>query len=103
MKYEQKPNTATVFKNEDKRPDQVMKRPDGTEWIRKDADYKGSGIFNDMACWVDVHEKVSKKGETYFSIKVKPKGQPAPAKKAASGGMTEENWATFEDDAKIPF
>ena len=103
MKYEQKPNTATVFKNEDKRPDQVMKNPDGTEWIRRDADYKGSGIFNGMAFWVDVHEKVSKKGEIYFSIKVKPKGQPAPAKKAASGGMTEENWSTFEDDAKIPF
>jgi hypothetical protein len=98
MKYEQKPNTATVFENEDKRPDQVMKNPDGTEWVRKDADFKGSGIFNGMACWVDMHRKTSKAGKEYYSIKVKPKGQPAPAKKAVNSGLTEENWATFKDD-----
>jgi len=107
MKYEQKPNTATVWINDQKRPDQAMKNPDGSEWVRRDADYKGSGIFNGMAYWVDLYEKKitkgEKKGEIYFSIKVKPKGQPAPAKKAVNSGLTEETWATFEDDAKIPF
>ena len=97
-KYEQKPNTATVFVNDDKRPDQVMKNPDGSEWTRQDADYKGSGLINGVAYWVDMHRKVSKAGKEYYAIKVKPKGQPPAVAKAANSGLTEANWASFEDD-----
>jgi hypothetical protein len=97
-KYEQKPNTATVFVNDDKRPDQVMKNPDGSEWIRQDADYKGSGLIDGKMYWVDMHRKVSKAGKEYYAIKVKPKGQPPAVAKAANSGLTEDNWATFKDD-----
>ena len=97
-KYEQKPNTATLFENEDKREPQTMKNPDGTEWLRVDADYKGSGLIGGVAYWVDLHQKQSKAGKTYYALKFKPKGAPPAVKKAANSGLTEENWATFKDD-----
>lgn len=99
-KYEPKPNTATLFLNEDKRPDQVVQNPDGTEWVRSDADYKGSGLIGGVNYWVDLYKKQSKSGSEYFSIRVKPKGAPIVVKKAANSGLTEDNWATadFKDD-----
>ncbi len=99
-KYEAKPNTATLFLNEDKRPDQVMKNPDGSEWVRTDADYKGSGLIGGVNYWVDLYKKKSKTGNEYFSIKVKPKGAPPAVKKAANSGLTEDNWDSvdFKDD-----
>jgi len=99
-KYEAKPNTATLFLNEDKRPDQVMKNPDGSEWVRTDADYRGSGLIGGVNYWVDLYKKKSKTGNEYFSIKVKPKGAPTVVKKAVNSGLTEDNWDSvdFNDD-----
>lgn len=98
MKFEQKPNAATVWVNVDKRPDETVKNPDGSSWVRKDADYKGSGNFNGLDCWVDVYRKISRKNEEYFSIKVKPKHQAAPIKKAPANSAVEKLSVPFEDD-----
>lgn len=97
-KYEPQPNSATVFENEEKRPDQLMKNADGSEWVRVDADYKGSGLIGGVNYWVDVTKKTSKAGKDYFKIKFKPKGAPVAVKKAANSGLTEDNWDKFTDD-----
>lgn len=98
--YEQKPNTGALFKNEDKRPDEVVKNPDGTEWTRKDPDYTGTAMLDTGPHYVDAYLRKSKAGKPYMALKFKPKGQP----KAKPQGLTEDNWATADfDDKNIPF
>ena len=100
--YEQKPNTGALFKNDEKKPDRVIKSPDGSEWILSDADYKGSANINGADFWVDATIKRSKAGKPYMALKFNPKQQHA---KPEPKGLTADNWAThdFKDDDKVPF
>lgn len=98
--YEQLPNTANLFKNEEKRPPRQMKKEDGTEWTAHDPDYTGHGEIGGVPHYVDGYLQKSKSGRVYMKLKFKPKGQP----KAKPQGLTEDNWATADfDDKNIPF
>ena len=102
MKFEQKPNTGNLFKNEEKRPPRQMKNDDGTEWTATDPDYTGSADIGGVQHFVDGYIRKSKAGKPYMTLKFKPKQQQSP--KAKSGGLTEDNWATADfDDKNIPF
>lgn len=66
MAYEQKDNSGSVWKNEEK----------GTvEGSDKWADYKGSGMVNGEEVWIDLWKSETKDGKFYMSMKFRPKTQ----------------------------
>lgn len=104
--FEQSPNSGALFKNEEKKPDRMMKAPDGSEYTLRDADYKGSALVNGIEMWIDATLKRSKAGRTYMYLKFNPKQQQQQQRaKPVAKGLTEDNWdkVDFNDDASIPF
>lgn len=63
--WEDRRNAAACFKNRDKRE----------EWH---ADYIGvlvpENLQNGTKCWVSVRKRLTRKGETYLSVVLKPQG-----------------------------
>ena len=99
--YEQRPNSASLFKNEEKKPPREMKSSSGDTWMLEDADYKGSGKVGDIEYWVDATIKTSKAGKKYLALKFNPKQARVPAKPA--GGLSEDNWATADLNDPLGF
>jgi hypothetical protein len=63
--YEDRRNAAACFKNKNKRE----------EWH---ADYLGMMVTEDLPpgtkCWVNVRKRLTRKGEVYLSVVLKPQG-----------------------------
>ena len=92
-------NSGALFKNDRKRPDEVVKKHDGTEWTRKDPDYTGKAELAGVAYYVDawINEVKTQPGRKYLKLKFKPVA--APAATATKPAPTQD----FVDDADIPF
>ena len=103
-KFEQRPNTASLFKNEEKKPPREMKSSTGDTWMLEDADYKGSGKVGDIEYWVDATIKTSKSGKKYLALKFNPKQARVPPKNTMPAGtLTEDNWAKADLDDPLGF
>jgi len=93
MAYEQKPNSGSLFKNDDKR--------DG----KQDADYRGSALIGGVEYYLDAWINTKKDGHgKYLGVKYKPKNPPAEvavAQSAPSLPVKPGTDADFDDD--IPF
>jgi uncharacterized protein (DUF736 family) len=66
--FEVKPNTGSLFKNEDKQTD-------------RHPDFNGSIDVNGEPFWLNGWSKTSKNGKRYLSLSIKPKAAPPEAKK----------------------
>ena len=85
MSYEVRPNTGSLFKNDNKATD-------------SHPDYKGSGLIEGVGdVWLDAWINTAKDGSKYMSLKFKPKEarQEAPARGYAPAA------ADLDDD--VPF
>lgn len=81
MAYEIKPNSGSLFRNENRRPDKT--RDDGS--VVKDAEYAGSAVIDGVEYFVDAWVNEAKTGKKYFGLRFKPKqpkAAPAPTKAA---------------------
>jgi len=91
MAYEQKPNSGSLFRVEDKKSD-------------THADYNGSALIDGVEYWIDgwVNEFKSgdKAGKKYLSVKFKPK-QQSRGSSQQSGGQAQQSTELSDDD--IPF
>lgn len=87
MAYEQKPNTGSLFRNEDKKQD-------------THADYNGSALVDGVEYYVDawINEVKSgpKAGKKYFAMKFKPKQQQG-------GSSSQQRQSSPDVDPDIPF
>lgn len=92
MAYEPKPNSGSLFRNENRRPDKA--RDDGS--VIKDAEYTGSAIIDGVEYFVDAWVNEAKTGRKYFGLRFKPKQPKAAAPKPAPADEP------FHDD-EIPF
>jgi len=105
MPYEIKPNTGSVFVNEEKRPDREITGKDGRPFIAKDADFKGSALIDGKAYFVDVWDKMSQSGKAYraikFTEKKKQPGAGAPHSRQESSATLVKTIDDFNDE--IPF
>jgi hypothetical protein len=82
MAYEQKPNTGSLFKNHKKESE-------------KHPTHAGSFNIEGTEYWINAWVNETKKGEKYFSLKVKPKEAQAVKK--------EQPTQEWEDEDSIPF
>ncbi len=100
--YEVRPNTGSVFKNENKSEPRTVKSSSGDTYTIEDADYKGSGLIGDTEYWIDARLKTAKSGKKYLALKFNPK--QVQAKKAApAGGLTEDNWSNADLNDPLGF
>jgi uncharacterized protein (DUF736 family) len=76
QKYDNK-NTGALFKNENKQSE-------------KHADYRGEVNAGGVDYWLDGWVRTSKKGTKFVGFKLKPKQEPAPAKKAPAEDFSDE-------------
>lgn len=90
MAYEQKPNSGSLFREENKKSD-------------THADYSGSALIDGVEYWVSgwVNEVKSgaKAGKKYLSIKFKPKEQQESG--GSSSQQTQQSLPI--DDGDLPF
>lgn len=87
MAYEVKPNTGSLFKNDNKATD-------------SHPDYKGSGLIEGVGdVWLDAWINTAKDGTKYMSLKFKPK------QVGIEQGAQMRNPApvTDLDDSDVPF
>ena len=105
MPYEIKQNSGSVFGNEDKRPDRQMTSKDGSTFVAKDADFKGSALIDGKAYFVDMWDKVSQSGKAYRAIKFKEKNkQPGDGSPKASSQYSNNAPKVIDDfNDEIPF
>ncbi len=87
MAYEQKPNTGSLFKSAKKTSD-------------SHPTHAGTINIDGVEYWLNGWVNETKKGEKYFSLKVKPKEiKDTPSEKPAM-----KNVAKFEEDySELPF
>jgi len=90
MAFEQKPNSGSLFRNEEKKSD-------------THAEYKGSAMIDGVEYWMDgwVNEIKSgeKAGKKYFNLKFKPKEHRSQQSRGASRQSAPEPI----DDDETPF
>ena len=87
MAYEVKPNTGSLFKNDNKATD-------------SHPDYKGSGLVDGMGeCWLDAWINTAKDGSKYMSLKFKSKEARAPS----PGYVSADVGRADLDDSSVPF
>ena len=78
MAYEVKPNTGSLFKNDNKATD-------------SHPDYKGSGLIEGVGdVWLDAWINTAKDGTKYMSLKFKPKEARQEAPRPAPAGYTPD-------------
>lgn len=95
MAYEQRDNTGTLFRNEEKDP----------EVNPNHADYKGDGLVNGKKVWINAWVKEVKEGKNagkkFFSISFKEKtGRQAPG---AAGYNSQKQDPPPPSGEDIPF
>ena len=83
MGFEQRENTGSLFKNDDKTED---KHPNA----------KGSALINGVSFWVAAWTKTDKNGNKFQSLSFKPKDE---ATRAAEKRIEKH----IEDDVDLPF
>lgn len=84
MAYEMRPNTGTLFKNEEKQEE-------------THADYQGEALIDGQLYWFNAWIKTGKSGKKFMSCSFKPKTGKAPEKVPAPRGSVGD----LEDD--LPF
>ena len=89
MAYEQRDNSGSLFKNDDK-----SKPEANPNW----ADYKGSIMVGGVQYWLSAWLKTGKSGVKFMSLSVQPKAERAQAAPAPAATAAEP----FPDD-DIPF
>jgi hypothetical protein len=100
--YEVRPNTGSLFKNEDKGEPRTVTSSTGDSYVIEDADYKGSGMIGDTEYWIDARLKTAKSGKKYLALKFNPKKVQQKAA-APAKGLTEDNWATADLNDPLGF
>jgi hypothetical protein len=93
MRYQPRPNTGSLFTNDEKGEPRTITTKSGESYTIPDPDYTGSGIIGDSAYWINATIKTSKSGKTYLALKFNPKPAPKPAPKQQ---VTEDNWGTAD-------
>ena len=83
MAFEQRDNTGSLFKNDDKTED---KHPNA----------KGSALINGVAFWVAAWTKTDKNGNKFQSLAFKPKDE-------ATRSAEKKIEKRVEDDSDLPF
>jgi uncharacterized protein (DUF736 family) len=87
--YEQKPNTASLFRNERKEKD-------------THPDHKGTANIEGVEYWMDAWINTTKEGKKYFGIKFKRKEEAHGPIKAAREQAKLDALAAG-DDTDLPF
>ena len=79
MAYEIKPNSGSLFKNDNKATD-------------SHPDYKGSGLIDGVEYFLDAWINTAKDGSKYMSLKFKPKEvrQERPQVEGFAGDLDDE-------------
>lgn len=85
MSFQQKENSASIFRNTRKRDD-------------KDAEYTGQALIDGKHYWVNVWVNETKTKQKFFSCKFKPKEQ---SERKTDGSQPAPNPPPDEDD--VPF
>jgi hypothetical protein len=88
MAYEMKPNTGTIFTNDEKNPD----NPAHETW----PDSKGSALIDGVEYWVNCWRKFPKDKKPYLSMSFTPKERQ-------SAKPQQEKEIRFPSDDSVPY